>query len=1051
MLDVGCGSGSRLAHAEAAGIEPFGVATEPDDARRNAPGAYVVADIGEVPPHRFDLICLPGGLGEHQLRNTLHTLANKNAFGLDTILIVLAAEDAIPGGLESVLRELRFRDVSRFEKAGEMRLEARGSDFPLFMQERYVPGTWSEVAAYEHLPRYAFAGELARGARVLDFGCGSGYGSASLARVAQSVTGLDISNEALEFARAQHAAANLTFVQDSEFGASLPTASFELIVCFEVIEHLDSRSQATLLPSLRRLLAPCGKVIISTPNPDVTALYGENPYHLRELTYDQFAALLQEHFPHLAILEQSVMAGVFLQPSVWSDTIEVRYALDGMDGPSRPAIFVAVCGSEPFGTMPARVYPDRGRDFIRTRIAALSLQDQYLIARYSMAKLHAGLDRAEAGRLAAQDVIQLVQADCRRLERELAAGQAEAAAVLEDRSLLQATYEAELGRASRSAEALKAAQALDSTRLSEITALRAEIADRSGPNQIKLSRLARLYRNTATERDTARLALHEAAAAISDAAATLSEAHKTIAARDGRIGCLTEALVEARAVSDGLAAEVQALQARLELSRYNLDQIETSTSWRAVRRAAPLIEAAKPVLTPLLRGKQWVAQQVTGRVAPAVATAGLSAAELPPTPPELPAPPEPELFPDVIELETSVPLAARDLERETSLEPVWDERRGAFVLLPDIVSAKQDHPANLTRPYAVMPVAPVDPARNRKRILHIIPNVHVGGSTQLVIDLVQHLSSAYQHEVLTSSLWPGGAHDGLVVHHVAAASSSELAAVINGVMPDLVHLHYWGLMDDPWYHAAVAVLADHPIPALQNINTPVVPLVNNAFSHYVFVSEYVRKTFGAEIVGRFPTSVIHPGIDLRKFGDYSPAADRDDAIGMVYRLEDDKLNRDSIDVFIEIVKRRPQTKVYIIGGGRLLEPFIERTEQHGVRENFRFTGYVSYETLPGWYDRFSIFIAPVWKESFGQVAPFAMCKRAVVAGFAIGALPEILGNEETLGRTVAEAADIVVGLMDDPDRLHIIGDLNRARALAMFDVSVMTARYEAIYQTLLEG
>src|SRR5207248_444909 len=112
--------------------------------------------------------------------------------------------------------------------------------------------------------------------------------------------------------------------------------------------------------------------------------------------------------------------------------------------------------------------------------------------------------------------------------------------------------------------------------------------------------------------------------------------------------------------------------------------------------------------------------------------------------------------------------------------------------------------------------------------------------------------------------------------------------------------------------------------------------------------------------------------------------------------------------FIEVVRRRPQTKVYIIGGGSLFRSYVAQTEAAGVRANFHFTGYVPYEDLPRWYDRFSVFVAPVWQESFGQVSVFAMNKGQAVAGYKIGALPEILGYDDTFGNDTAAAADKIV-------------------------------------------
>ena len=170
---------------------------------------------------------------------------------------------------------------------------------------------------------------------------------------------------------------------------------------------------------------------------------------------------------------------------------------------------------------------------------------------------------------------------------------------------------------------------------------------------------------------------------------------------------------------------------------------------------------------------------------------------------------------------------------------------------------------------------------------------------------------------------------------------------------------------------------------------------------------------------------------------------------MVYRLEQDKLRADSIDLFIEVVKLRPRTAVYIIGGGSLLEPYIRRTIEAGVRTNFRFTGYVPYETLPQWYDQFSVFVAPVWTESFGQVTPFAMSKQLAVAGYRVGALSEILGSQELLGDTMEETARLIVDLLNDPGHKRKIGKLNEERARTMFSVEHMTDKYADLYHAIL--
>ncbi len=67
-----------------------------------------------------------------------------------------------------------------------------------FTGERVIPGEVDIDLWNEHVARYAFACQNAPGRRVLDMGCGAGYGSAMLLNSgASSVTSLDISPAAL--------------------------------------------------------------------------------------------------------------------------------------------------------------------------------------------------------------------------------------------------------------------------------------------------------------------------------------------------------------------------------------------------------------------------------------------------------------------------------------------------------------------------------------------------------------------------------------------------------------------------------------------------------------------------------------------------------------------------------------------------------------------------------------------------------------------------------------------------------------------------------------
>src|SRR3954470_5460254 len=78
-----------------------------------------------------------------------------------------------------------------------------------FTGERVIPGQVDVDLLNEHLARYTFAARLARGKRVLDAGCGAGYGAVELAHAAQTVVGVDLAADAVDFAREHYRLPNL--------------------------------------------------------------------------------------------------------------------------------------------------------------------------------------------------------------------------------------------------------------------------------------------------------------------------------------------------------------------------------------------------------------------------------------------------------------------------------------------------------------------------------------------------------------------------------------------------------------------------------------------------------------------------------------------------------------------------------------------------------------------------------------------------------------------------------------------------------------------------
>lgn len=350
-----------------------------------------------------------------------------------------------------------------------------------------------------------------------------------------------------------------------------------------------------------------------------------------------------------------------------------------------------------------------------------------------------------------------------------------------------------------------------------------------------------------------------------------------------------------------------------------------------------------------------------------------------------------------------------------------------------------------TTPYQVR--VPAASAFPRPKIVHAIANFLVGGSSRLVVDLIEHLGDRYEQEVITSHIPSPPAYTGFAIHEYPALPAA-LKRCFEQLRPDLVHVHYWGDCDHRWYEAVFRAAEQTGCRLIENVNTPVKPFLDDKIEQYVYVSEYVLDHFGRREVR---SRVIYPGSNFNLFTDHRDKLPQPDCIGMVYRLERDKLNEDAIDVFIKVVKRRPGTRALIVGGGTFLKPYQTAAAAAGVSDAFTFTGYVSYDELPGLYSLMSLFVAPVWQESFGQVSPFAMSMGMPVVGYDVGALSEIIGTREFLAPpgNSDRLAEIIAALLDDPARMLAVGQTNQKRAHSLFSVQAMVERYAELYRQLL--
>src|SRR3984885_5112530 len=237
-----------------------------------------------------------------------------------------------------------------------------------FTGERVVPGQVNDALWSEHVARYAFARRYAHGKRVLDAGCGTGYGSAELAQSAAEVTGVDIAADAIEYANANSPISGLRFLESSCTAVPFPPASFDLVIAFEVIEHL--RDYGAFIDESSRVLTRDGCLIVSSPNKryyaETRAAAGPNPFHEHEFEAEEFVHELERVFPNVRLLLQNRVESFAFHPAVSFWPAEAR--IDGGGGNANDAhFFIAFCSRGQLPEPRSFVYVPKAANMLRER------------------------------------------------------------------------------------------------------------------------------------------------------------------------------------------------------------------------------------------------------------------------------------------------------------------------------------------------------------------------------------------------------------------------------------------------------------------------------------------------------------------------------------------------------------------------------------------------------------------------------------------------------------------------------------------------------------
>ena len=284
-----------------------------------------------------------------------------------------------------------------------------------FTGERYVPSVDGEIK-YEHLHRYALCIDFVVGKSVLDIASGEGYGSALLAKVADSVIGVDISSESIHYAKDQYRNyENLNFLIGSCDSIPLGEKSVDVVVSFETIEHHDKHEEMML--EIKRVLKQGGILIISSPN---RLTYSDetnysNPYHIKELYYDELVVLLSHHFTFVKIYGQRIASASFVYPLDNRHTTGIKAYSGDADSLSQevfsldsPLYYVAICSDS-----------EKNLDLAIDSLYIDSSYDLYKLLQSNCHNSHSQLQQTQSELERSQSQLQHTQSELERSQSQL--------------------------------------------------------------------------------------------------------------------------------------------------------------------------------------------------------------------------------------------------------------------------------------------------------------------------------------------------------------------------------------------------------------------------------------------------------------------------------------------------------------------------------------------------------------------------------------------------------------------------------------------------------
>lgn len=147
------------------------------------------------------------------------------------------------------------------------------------------------------IERYRFCNKYIQNKKVLEVPCGVGWGT-SMLKEAREIHAVDISEEAISYAKINYKKKNITFELGDMTHLKYDDKCFDTVICLEGYEHVPKDVGISFLSEAARVLKKDGLLVMTIPLITMGKHSG-NPYHLYEPTLAELQELLADKFLYM--------------------------------------------------------------------------------------------------------------------------------------------------------------------------------------------------------------------------------------------------------------------------------------------------------------------------------------------------------------------------------------------------------------------------------------------------------------------------------------------------------------------------------------------------------------------------------------------------------------------------------------------------------------------------------------------------------------------------------------------------------------------------------